>query len=67
MATPQTQHPTGKTIKIIDNKARDCNDSCEEYEVCGDILDKDTVAKIRREQIINKKGQQEMAMVVYWV
>ena len=59
-------HPSGITVDVVGIKSSDRGRSCEEHGCCGSILEIDTVVRIRAEHI-EVCGQEEAAMVVYWV
>jgi len=59
-------HPTGITVDIVGIKASSSGRSCEEHDVCGIVLQEDTVVRIRHVQII-VDGIEESALAVYWI
>ena len=40
--------------------------SCEEHDVCGTVVEEDTLLRLRKEQIL-VNGQEETAISCYWV
>ena len=42
-------------------------DACEEHDVCGAVLQEDSVVRIRHVQILNEMGNEESALAVYWI
>jgi hypothetical protein len=68
-------HPTGITFDIVGIEAGNRGRSCEEHDVCGSILEENTVVRIRHVQILvmakrNRlwwhTGSQTALIVVMW-
>jgi hypothetical protein len=59
-------HPTGIIVDIVGIKACSSGRSCEEHDVCGIVLQEDTVVRIRHVQIL-VDGLEESALAVYWI
>jgi len=59
-------HPEGITIKIVGTTASDRGRSCKEHDVCGAVLDFDTVVRIRKVQVLIDE-KEETALACYWV
>ena len=53
-------------IDIVGIKASDRGRSCEEHACCGDVLEPDSLVRIRADQIV-VCGKEETALAVYWV
>ena len=61
-------HPCGITIEIVGIVGRgDCGRSCKENDVCGTVLQEDSVVRIRHVQITGEMGKEESALAVYWI
>ncbi|KAI2489968.1 hypothetical protein MHU86_24620 [Fragilaria crotonensis] len=60
-------HPCGVTVEIVGTGRSDRGRSCEEHDVCGTVLEEDSVVRIRRMQIIGDTGKEESALAVYWI
>jgi hypothetical protein len=59
-------HPTGITFDIVGIEAGNHGRSCEEHDVCGSILEENTVVRIRHVQIL-VDGKEESALAAYWI
>lgn len=59
-------HPSGKTIEVFGTRSGDRGRSCEEHSICGEVLDIDSVVRIRKVQI-EIEGNEESALAVYWI
>ena len=59
-------HPSGETAEIVGIGVSTNGRSCEEHEVCGEVLKEDVVVRIRRVQV-QVDGQEETALAVYWI
>jgi hypothetical protein len=61
------QHSSGYVVDLvgIDDSSR--GRSCESHSCCGNLLECDTVIRLRRVQIINDAGVEESAIAGYWV
>ena len=53
-------------IDIVGIKTSDRDRSCEEHACCGDVLEPDSLVRIRAVQIV-VSGKEETALAVYWV
>ncbi|KAI2495446.1 hypothetical protein MHU86_19078 [Fragilaria crotonensis] len=60
-------HPCGVTVEIVGTGRSDRGRSCEEHDVCGTVLQEDSVVRIRHMQIIGDTGKEESALAVYWI
>ncbi|KAI2503944.1 hypothetical protein MHU86_10510 [Fragilaria crotonensis] len=60
-------HPCGITVEIVGIGRSDRGRSCEEHDVCGAVLQEDSVVRIRHVQILNEMGNEESALAVYWI
>jgi hypothetical protein len=59
-------HPPGITVELLGIDASDQGRSCEEHDVCGEIVDLDVVVRLRRTQVVID-GVEETAIAAYWV
>ena len=59
-------HPSGITVEIVGIERGDRGRSCEEHDVCGTVVEEDTLLRLRKEQIL-VDGQEETAIACYWV
>ena len=66
MAKEEATHPTGITVEIVGIEKGDLGRSCEEHDVCGTVVEEDTLLRLRKEQIL-VDGQEETALACYWV
>ena len=48
-------HPTGVEVEVVGIESGDRGRSCEEHEVCGSVIEPDTVVRFRSVTIINGK------------
>ena len=62
----EVTHPSGIVIKIVGTEKGDCGCSCEEHNVCGVVVEEDTLLRLRRMQI-KVDGHKETAIVCFWV
>ena len=65
-------HLEGIVINIVGITVCNQGHSCEEHPYCGEIIDNDVVAHLRRVQVIMPSknggpGQEVTAVAVYWV
>ena len=60
------QHPSGVLVDIVSITASDRGRNCEEYDVCGAVLEIDTLVRFRAEQIV-VESKEQTALSVYWV
>ena len=66
MAKEEATHPTGITVEVVGIAMGDRGRSCEEHDVCGTVVEEDTLLRLRKEQIL-VDGQEETAISCYWV
>ena len=59
-------HPTGVVVEIVGIDRGDRGRSCEEHDVCGSVVEEDTLLCLRKEQIM-VDGVEETAISCYWV
>jgi len=59
-------HPPGITVEIVGTLMGDRGHSCEEHAVCGSVLEKVMVVRLRKVQVL-ADGQEETAIACYWV
>ncbi len=62
----EATHPSGITVEILGIERGDRGRSCEEHDVCGTVVEEDTLLRLRKEQIL-VDGQEETAIACYWV
>jgi len=65
--TEEATHPSGITVEIVGIERGDRGRSCEEHDVCGTVVEEDTLLHLRKEQILVDDGQEETAIACYWV
>ena len=58
-------HPSGVVVEIVGLERGDCGRSCEQ-DVCGSVVEEDTLLRLRKEQIV-VDGVEETAVTSYWV
>jgi hypothetical protein len=64
---PGLFHLTGVVVEIIETEMVDQGRSCEEHvSNCGKVMVEDVVVCLRKEQI-QVEGQEETAIIAYWV
>jgi hypothetical protein len=59
-------HPTGIAVDIGGIEASNRVRCCEEHAICGSVLVKDAVVRIRNVQI-HVDGVEELALPDYWI
>ena len=62
----EATHPSGITVEIVGIERGDRGRSCEEHDVCGTVVEEDTLLHLRKEQIL-VDGQEASAIACYWV
>ena len=62
----KASHPLGIVVKIVGIKKGDRGRSCEEHNVCGLVVEEDTLLRLRRVQI-EVDGQEETVIACIWV
>ena len=62
----EATHPPGIVVEIVGIDKGDRGRSCEEHDVCGEVVEEDTLLRLRREQIL-VDGKEETAIACYWV
>ncbi len=62
----EATHPLGIVVKIVGIEKGDRGCSCKEHDVCGTVVEEDTLLCLRKEQIL-VDGQEETAIACYWV
>jgi hypothetical protein len=61
-----TVHPEGVTVDIVGIEVGNCGRSCEEHDVCGLVLEENSVVRLRHVQIL-VDGHEESALAAYWI
>ena len=46
----EATHPPGIVVKIVGIEKGDRGRSCEEHDVCGEVVEEDTLLRLRREK-----------------
>ena len=64
--TAEATHPPGIIVEIVGIEKGDRGRSCEEHDVCGEVVEEDTLLRLRREQIL-VDGKEETSIACYWV
>ena len=64
--TAEATHPPGIIVEIVGIEKGDRGRSCEEHDVCGEVVEEDTLLRLRREQIL-VDGKEETVIACYWV
>ncbi len=59
-------HPPGIVVEIVGIEKDDCGCSCEEHDVCGEVVEEDTLLRLRREKIL-VDGKEETIIACYWL
>jgi hypothetical protein len=60
-----SHHPTGLTVEVVGIEASSNGRSCHMHDVCGSVIEEDTVLRIRKVQIVNVLGKEETALAAY--
>jgi hypothetical protein len=60
-------HHGGMTVEIVGTGRDYCGRSCEKHDVCGTVIQEETVVRIRHVQIIGEMEKEESALAVYWI
>ncbi len=50
--TAEAAHPPGIMVEIVGIEKGDRGRSCEEHDVCGEVVEEDTLLHLGREQIL---------------
>ena len=59
-------HPSGIVIKIVGTEMSCQGRSCEEHEICGEVLTEDVVVRLRKIQLM-VEGKEETVIAAIWV
>jgi hypothetical protein len=59
-------HPCGILVEIVGTTVSCQGRSCEEHEICGDVLKEDVVVRLRKMQLM-VEGKEETVIAVVWV
>ncbi len=62
----EATHPLGITVKIVGIERGNRGRLCKQHDVCGTVVEEDTLPHLRKEQIL-VDGQEETAISCYWV
>jgi hypothetical protein len=59
-------HPSGILVQIVGTQMSCQGRSCEEHEICGEVLEEDVVVCLRKIQLM-VEGKEETAIAAIWV
>jgi hypothetical protein len=59
-------HPSGIVVEIVGTEMSCQGRSCEEHEICGEVLKEDVVVRLRKIQLV-VEGKEETAIAAIWV
>ena len=59
-------HPSGIVVEIVGTEMSCQGRSCEEHEICGEVLKEDVVVRLRKIQLM-VEGKEETAIAAIWV
>jgi hypothetical protein len=59
-------HPGGIVVEIVGTEMSCQGRSCEEHEICGEVLTEDVVVRLRKIQLM-VEGKEETAIAAIWV
>ncbi len=59
-------HPMGIIVEVVGIRMGDRGRSCEEHSVCGEVVEEDTLLRLRRVQI-EVDGHEETVIACIWV
>ncbi len=59
-------HPSGIFVKIVGTEMSCQDRSCEEHEICSEVLKEDIVVRLRKIQLL-VEGKEETAIATIWV
>ena len=59
-------HPSGIVVEIVGTEMSCQGRSCEEHEICGEVLKEDVVVHLHKIQLM-VEGKEEMAITAIWV
>jgi hypothetical protein len=59
-------HPSGIVVEIVGTEMNYQGRSCEEHEICGEVLKEDVVVRLRKIQLV-VEGKEETAIAAIWV
>ena len=59
-------HPSGLTVEIVGTESGANGRSCDEHEICGTVIEENSVVRFRKVQVIIK-GKEESAIAAYLV
>ena len=62
----EATHPPGIIVEIVGIEKGNCGCLCEAHDVCGEVVEGDTLLRLRREQIL-VDGKEETVIACYWV
>jgi hypothetical protein len=57
-------HPPGIVVEIVGIEKGDRGCSCEEHDVCGEVVEEDTLLRLKRVQIL-VDGKEETIITCY--
>ena len=59
-------HPSGIVVEIVGTEMSCQGRSCEEHDICGEVLKEDVVVRLRKIQLM-VEGKEETAIAAIWV
>jgi hypothetical protein len=59
-------HPSGIVVEIVGTEMSCQGRSCEEHDICGEVLKEDIVVRLRKIQLM-VEGKEETAIAAIWV
>jgi hypothetical protein len=62
----EVTHPSCIANEVVVIEKGDCGRSCKEHNVCGEVVEKDTLLHLQRVQI-TVNGHEETMIVCIWV
>ena len=48
----EATHPSGITVEIVGIEQGDRGSSCEEHDMCGTVVEENTLLRLRKEQLL---------------
>ena len=59
-------HPCGIVVEIVGTEMSCQGRSCEEHEICGEVMEEDVVVRLRKIQLM-VEGKEETVIAAIWV
>ena len=67
MANVGSHHPPGITVEIVGINSGTNGRSCYQHDICGSVIEEDSVVRLRKMQIRNSIGREETAIAAFHV